>query len=80
MAYFLFPYSPACYFQNYAYTSLDNCSVFVSFLIKYLQGSILEVSCDVYVYQAAQQEIMLAVRVPWPQYLASGIGKCQLQH
>lgn len=50
MAYFLFPYSPACYFQNYAYTSLDNCSVFVSFLIKYLQGSILEVSCDVYVY------------------------------
>lgn len=38
------------YFQNYAYISLDSCSMFISFLIKYLQGSILEISCDVYVY------------------------------
>lgn len=46
-----FPYFPVYYFQNYAYTSLDNCCMFLSFLIKYLQGCILEISCDVYVSQ-----------------------------
>lgn len=50
MGYFLFPYSLVYYFQNYAYISLDSCSMFVAFLIKYLQGSILEISCDMFMF------------------------------